>query len=129
TADYGRVTAAGGNEARDALPFGEPQQAPKPAPTPQDGAPASDTTVLKGRDDWLFLEAELAHACTPYIVWSEAMKRYDRLLQIIRDSGREVVFAIPPDKSTIYGDYMPKSGFAEKDCFAAGRKTTWAELE
>ncbi|MDA0179186.1 hypothetical protein OJ997_02670 [Solirubrobacter phytolaccae] len=122
TPDY-----SGGEE--NALPFGKPEQPAKPTPTPAPGAAPPPTGVLKGRDGWLFLEADLQNACKPSIAWDEAMRRYRRLIELIRDSGRKVAFVIPPDKSTVYSRYLPKDGFAEQDCYAAGKREGWRRVE
>ncbi|RKQ92889.1 acetyltransferase AlgX (SGNH hydrolase-like protein) [Solirubrobacter pauli] len=128
TPDYGGNQTAGGNPSRDALPFGEPDQPAKPEPTAGANPGATDTTVLKGKDGWLFLQGELARACAEYIPWARAMQRWERMLSIIRASGRDVVLVVPPDKSTIYPEYLPDA-FAEKDCYKPGRAKAWKALE
>jgi hypothetical protein len=132
--DYAR-NAAGGNAARDALPFGEPAEPAKPAGvarTRSDEGRAVEVqpgvTVVQGKDDWLFLDGEFVRACSPFIAWKTAIARIERLTAIIRASGRRVVFAIPPDKSTIYPEYLPSS-FKEKDCLGPGRAEAWRAIE
>lgn len=128
--DYSRNAAAGDEKPRDALPFAGPAT-PTPTPATSELPPPeqAETSVFKGRGDWLFLEADFTYACRPFQAWDVVMERYDRLLKIIRDSGRKVMFVIPPDKSTVYADYVPKDGFVEQDCYQAGKQRTWSELE
>jgi alginate O-acetyltransferase complex protein AlgJ len=129
TPDYGAA------KADRALPFGAPSGAGGPkevARTRPGGGKATEVQpgadILKGRDGWFYLEGELARACQYFISWSKAIRRYERLVSIIRASGRRVVFAIPPDKSTIYPEYLPSS-FAEKACLAKGRRLVWRTIE
>ena len=79
--------------------------------------------MYKGRDGWLFLEGEFDRACIRFPPWKTVMRRYVRLVHIIRASGRKVVFVVPPDKTSIYPEYVPKDGFARKDCWRAGHRT------
>ena len=44
------------------------------------------------------------------------------MVRIIEASGRKAVFVVPPDKSTIYPEFLPDGGFAEADCYAAGAR-------
>jgi alginate O-acetyltransferase complex protein AlgJ len=134
TPDYSR-NAAGGNPTNDALPFGQPAQPEKPKAvqrTAEGGAPGVGVQpavgVLEGRDGWLFLEAELSAACTYFISWRQAVRRWERMVSIIRASGRRVVFALVPDKATIYPEFLPDT-FKEKDCLAKGRKHVWDTIE
>ena len=113
TPDYSRAAAGGDAGARRAAV----RRAATPASRTPGGrarATAADgrrgaarRAVLTGATDWLFLEEELARACEPFIDWETALRRYERLVSIIRASGRRVVFAIPPDKSTVYPEYLP----------------------
>jgi hypothetical protein len=133
TPDYGTANAEGGNTTRDALPFGEPDQTDQEAPEREagQGGPLQpqNSTVLKGRDDWLFLEADLAAACAPSQPWAATVDRMRRMVDLIRASGRKAVFVIPADKSTIYPEFLPDGGFAQEDCYEAGRQKAWAALE
>jgi hypothetical protein len=123
--DYAR-TRNGGDAA---LPFGAPQAETPPG---TGGAttvrPQPGVTVLRGHDGWLYLGEELTRACEQSVPWPLAMRRFERLVSIVRASGRKVVFVIPPDKSTIYPEHLPDD-YAGKDCAAAGRARTWATIE
>lgn len=126
-ADNGQSVARKG-----ALPFERPAQAAtarqlqQGQAIPAQGQPGS--TVLVGRDGWLYLEDELARACNLFIAWPAAMRRWERLTSIIRASGRRVVLVVAPDKSTIYPEHLPGS-FPERDCAPPGRRATWRAVE
>lgn len=132
--DYGGRTAGGAPE-RDALPFGEPETAAAPppatAPPPASGQATQvqpGVTVLRGRDGWLFLEEEFQRACVRFIEMAAAVDRYERMVEIIRSSGRRALFIVPPDKSTIYTEFLPGE-YANKDCAGPGREELWAAVE
>ena len=63
--------------------------------------------VLPGRDGWLFLKGELERACTPLVPFPVALERWRRLVSIVRASGRRAVLMVPPDKGSVYGEYLP----------------------
>jgi hypothetical protein len=130
--DYGRDVAGTGT-AREALPFArvaptaQPAAKPKPAPgSPQPGQPAP--SVIRGRHGWLFLEDELKNACTPSISWSVAIARWERLAATVRASGRRVLVAFPPDKSTINPEYLPAS-YPESACLPRAKAQVWRTIE
>ena len=129
TPDYSRSTVAGGNRKRDSLPFGEPRQPAKADATATPANQPPDTNVVQGPDGWLFLEGELVRACSRFEPWDKIMTRYVKLVDVIRASGREVVFVVPPDKSSIYSEYVPEDGFASQDCWQAGHRAAWAAIE
>ena len=131
------TTPVYGRAAAGALPFGSPGGAAKGA-TGKAGAPAATagipakgqpgTTVLPGKDGWLFLEEELGRACTVFIPWPAAIHRWERAAQIIRASGRRVAIVVAPDKSTMYPDKLPAK-YAESACGPAGHAAAWRAIE
>ena len=56
------------------------------------------------------------------------MRRWQRMAQIIRRSGRRVVVAIPPDKSTIHPEYLPET-FTQSACLAPGHRAAWSAID
>ena len=104
------------------LPAKPPAAAAAPAP-----APAVDTSVA-GKAGWLFLEGEFTRACAPFIAWPEAMARWQRMVSIIRRSGRRVALVVAPDKSAIHPEYLPAS-FAQRPCLAPGHRAAWEAIE
>jgi len=84
--------------------------------------------VPRGREGWLYLGQELPRACEQSVPWTLAIRRFEQLVSIVRASGRPVVFIIPPDKSTVYPEYLPEQ-YTGKECAAAWRERTWATIE
>jgi alginate O-acetyltransferase complex protein AlgJ len=128
---YGEAPNYGRNAdvSPDALPFGTPAAPTKKNPNEGRTVVISQgTTALQGRGDWMYLEEELLGACSQFIDWTQAVRRYERLISIIRASGRRVVFVIPPNKSTVYPEYLPSS-YKEKGCFPTGIKEVWRKIE
>ena len=93
-----------------------------------DAAPDTASQVLVGVDDWYYLQGDTDRACSPFMDWDDAVARWERLGALVRRSGRKVVVAIAPDKSTIYPEHLP-SPFTNEDCAAKGRDTLWSTLE
>jgi hypothetical protein len=129
--DYGRRS---GREA-DALPFGQPDTAAPPGGGQRapDAAPGNaqqvqgGLTVLRGKDGWLYLEDELGRACTTFSPWPVVMRRYQRVVDLLRAHGKRAIVVVPPDKSTIYPEFLPDS-YKEKDCAGPGREAAWKAL-
>jgi alginate O-acetyltransferase complex protein AlgJ len=69
--------------------------------------------VLVGRDGWLFLQGERMIAqCTRTDVFSEQeLENWRRLLEMrrnwLRARGAKYLFVVPPDKHTVYSEYLP----------------------
>ncbi len=83
--------------------------------------------VIVGSDGWLYLAGELVNACHPGITADEAVERWDRLVRVIKTSGRRVVLAVPPDKSTVYPEAMPPDA-PDWECAKAKRDELWEQL-
>lgn len=116
---------------KGALPFEQgvaDPSADQPAGTAEPAQGQPGVTVLPGKDGWLHLEDELGRACNPFIAWPEAMRRWQRMTEIIRASGRRVVLVVAPDKSTLYPETLPDS-YAERDCAPKGHDAAWAAIE
>jgi hypothetical protein len=94
----------------------------------QEAAGQPSVGVLEGRSGWLFMQDEGIRACGLFIKWPQAMRRWERLLSIIRRSGRRVGLVVSPDKTTMYPEYLPKT-YVEEDCAPAGHRRAWAAIE
>ncbi|MHB1833923.1 MAG: hypothetical protein ACYCXW_03060, partial [Solirubrobacteraceae bacterium] len=77
------------------------------APAPQPPATASQVTV--GTHGWFFLQGVLQRACSLFEPFPAAAAEWERLLDVIRASGRRAVLIVAPDKSTIYPEYLSPS--------------------
>lgn len=73
----------------------------------------SGDTVLFGRDGWLFYAGEqMLEHWTHQLVWAEQdLRDWRRLLELRRDwlrsHGIQYLFIVPPDKQTVYPEYLP----------------------
>lgn len=74
-------------------------------------APQND--VLVGRDGWLFFAGErMLEHWTRQLVWTEQdLRDWRRLLELrrdwLRERGIQYLFIVPPDKHTVYPEYLP----------------------
>lgn len=120
-----RYGSNGGNSG--ALPFGVKEKEVK-RDEKREAAPATASQVLVGRSGWLYLQGDIDRACSPFLPWDEAVSRWERLGKMLRESGRNVVVVIPPDKSTIYPQHLPK-GMKTRECMEDGKKALWNQVE
>ena len=65
-------------------------------------------SVIHGSDGFLFLAEDFDNACAPTGTIDGAIQRMEEIGQMISESGRRVVFVIPPNKSTIHRQLVPK---------------------
>lgn len=91
-------------------------------------APATATQVVAGTHGWFFLQGVLSRACFPFVPFTAAVQEWERLIDVIRASGRRVVLIVPPDKSTIYPEYLPASD-PQLACGNAGSEALWKQIE
>jgi alginate O-acetyltransferase complex protein AlgJ len=113
-----------GNRA-GALPFGVPAQDRTPA---KPAASSPSNQVLRGKDGWLYLQADIAAACTPGEPIPQALATYSQLAAVLRASGRPAEIVIVPNKTTIYPEHLPP-GFPGDACASRGRDALWNALE
>ncbi len=86
------------------------------AAAPSGGTPR-DLQVIPGKDGWLFYGDEFVRACTPEVSATSVVDGLRRLGQILRESGRTFLFAVPPDKHVLSTRYLPDN-LPEKACTA-----------
>jgi hypothetical protein len=100
-----------------------------PVKVVEDPAAASGSRVVEGKHGWLFLEDDLQRACSPALGWPLLVERLERLARGIRSSGRDVVVAIAPDKSTVYPELVGERGRQRYPCAEANRRAYWPLME
>ena len=96
---------------------------------PADARQAGAGRVLEGKDGWRFLGDDLGRACRPAQPPAAVIDRLERVARGLRASGRDVVIAIAPDKSTVYPELLgdrPRQRFA---CAARNRREYWPLIE
>lgn len=120
---FGTAPRYGASGETGALPFaGKAEGGPRGDARP--GGQAAQ--VLPGRDGWLFLKGELERACTPVLPFGAALERWRSLVAIVRASGRQAVLMVPPDKGSIYGEYLPAGDLT--DCARRAKSGFWRLL-
>lgn len=90
--------------------------------------PATATQVTAGTHGWFFLQGVLQRACSPFEPFSAATAEWERLLDVIRASGRRAVLIVAPDKSTIYPEYLSPSDPLDR-CGQLGSEALWQQIE
>jgi alginate O-acetyltransferase complex protein AlgJ len=114
-----------GTELSEAM-FDEPPpygQASQPAP---DGV--QYPRVITGKDGWLYFGGDVSGSCNPQLAVDEIAGSLERLHTAIVASGRTVVLAIAPDKSTMVPEHLPDR-YAGEDCASARKEAVWDALD
>lgn len=118
--------------------FGEPPQYGGPAegggagpvaPAPGDADVQERVfpRVLQGEDGWLFLGADVSGACEPLLPLDETLAGLDRFGEIVRAAGKEYVFTVAPDKSTMNPDKLPDT-YVGDDCAPEAKEAFWDRM-
>jgi hypothetical protein len=110
------------------LPFERGAEPSEATGTKNGGADELHAAAFVGRHGWTFLQAELDRNCQPPLAVETAVSRWQRLVSIVRASGRPVVLMVVPEKSTIYPDYVPGDTVGW-DCARAGKERLWDAVE
>jgi hypothetical protein len=100
--------------------FGEP-------PPTTTGTGPSYPRVIEGRQGWLYFGDDVAEACRPSGSLAGILDRLRRLAAIVRASGREFVFTVAPDKTTVSPGELPEN-FLGKRCLARRKQEFWTAL-
>ena len=76
------------------------------------------TQVVEGKNGWLFLGDDFRVKCVQSRPAWDTIARITKLSNAVAASGRKLVFAIAPDKSDIYPQYLPNDyvGRGVLDC-------------
>jgi hypothetical protein len=77
--------------------------------------------VVQGANGWLYLKEELTNACAPALPPEVALRRWRRIVRMVRASGRRAVLVVPPDKSSIYPANL-RTDEATRKCAERGRR-------
>ena len=101
----------------------------EPAAPAEQRAATPGSRVVEGAAGWLFLSDDLERACEPTIPWPVVVERLETIARAIRESGREVVIAVPPDKSTVYPERLGDAVGRRYACAERNRREYWPLLE
>jgi hypothetical protein len=83
--------------------------------------------VLVGKDDWMYLGAELASHCDQVQPTSAIVTELSRFRNVVVASGRKFVVVIAPDKATMVPQYLPDD-FPGKSCHATVTAQFWQAM-
>lgn len=119
--------------------FGEPPQYGGPAeggaagpvaPAPGDAEVEERVypRVLQGQDGWLFLGADVSGVCEPLLPLEQTLAGLDRFGELVQRAGKQYVFTVAPDKSTMNPDKMPKT-YVGDDCAPAAKAAFWERMQ
>ena len=83
--------------------------------------------VVEGQDGWLYYGVDAEAKCAPDHQLADTLARIRQVRDMVVASGRQFVWVVPPDKSTMVPQYLPSS-YPGKDCREAAEGPTWAQL-
>lgn len=97
---------------------------------PQGGKPDGRQypKVVEGKDGWLFYGGDFQNPCQPVATIDQTMAGLQRFTDILRRSGRQVVFTVAPDKSEMNPDRLPAT-YLGSDCAPPRRAQLWQRLQ
>jgi hypothetical protein len=88
---------------------------------------STNAQVLLGDKDWLYFMDDFNEACSPKIPLTQVIAGVRRLDKMLSDSGRRLVLTVPPDKSTVDTQFLPKS-FELKQCSEIAKEQRWKAI-
>jgi hypothetical protein len=94
-------------------------------PAPGQGMQYPD--VIQGTDGWLYLGADVSAPCTPQLTLPVIVDSLERLDAAVTASGRTLVIAVVPDKSTIVPQHLPDR-YAGKQCASERKAEFWDQV-
>lgn len=124
TPRYGSAQAPGDDQA---LPFAGAAVAGAAAGKETSAPHAEAAQVLVGKRGWLFLKGEQDRSCQPFLPVRQALERWQGLARQLRSEDRRVLLVVPPDKGSVYPEYLPD--FPHDECAAAGKRQLWSLLD
>lgn len=83
--------------------------------------------VIHGKQNWLYLGAEVSSHCAQAQPLSTTFRQLARLNQILRKSGRRLLVLIAPDKATLFPDHLPDNYIGER-CHQAVKRKFWNKV-
>ncbi|MFN2538412.1 MAG: hypothetical protein ABR549_09700, partial [Mycobacteriales bacterium] len=89
---------------------------------------STNQQVLVGDEGWLYFMDDFNAACSPKIPLKQVIAGVQRLNKMLADSGRRLVITVPPDKSTVDSQFLPKS-FELKACSEIAREKRWKAIQ
>jgi alginate O-acetyltransferase complex protein AlgJ len=85
------------------------------------------SSVIEGRDGWLYLGADVSGACLPSRSLDDTLDSLRRLRGVVEASGRQFVLVVAPDKTTMVPEHLPVE-YVGRDCSAQAREEFWRRV-
>jgi alginate O-acetyltransferase complex protein AlgJ len=113
----------------DRQPDRGPIQGPLVPPRGSDAEARSQgyPKVIEGRDGWHYLGYDIQGACRPDLPLSDVITALRRLRSIVEESGRQFVFVVAPDKSTMVPEHLP-ANYVGSGCAPGAAAALWQRL-
>jgi hypothetical protein len=84
--------------------------------------------VRRGKDDWLYFGPSLRRLCTEALTPTQSLDVLDAFARAIEASGRPFVYALAPEKTSIYPEHLTDRQRNEGSCAFAERDKLRAAL-
>jgi len=99
--------------------------APSPSERDRDELRAAGfPKVIEGAEGWLYLGYDVLGACLPERQLDDVIASLERLRAVVEDSGRQFVFVVAPDKTTMVPQYLP-GRYVGSECAKQAREEFW----
>lgn len=111
-------------------PAGPLPDSQTPATGGQGKAPDSQAgyrRVIRGTDGWLYFGYDTDAKCSPVRPIGQTVERLNALRAAVEASGRQFVFVIAPDKTTMVPEHLPAS-YSGKECAQAAAPEFWRRV-
>ncbi|MGW5050819.1 alginate O-acetyltransferase AlgX-related protein [Actinokineospora sp. NPDC004072] len=83
--------------------------------------------VLEGNEDWLYFGYDVVAKCEPAQPLVDTIRQLNEIRDAVERSGRTFVLVVPPDKSTMVPQFLPRD-YPGKDCAEAETERFWREV-
>jgi len=88
---------------------------------------AATPRVIRGADGFLFLADAIDNACGPHAPPESTVANLAELARILKESGREVLTMVAPDKSSVHPELLPDD-LSKRECFDVYTGALWSDL-
>lgn len=119
---FGERPSYGGGSNAAGAPGAAPTQAPA------EGAQQPADQVIEGREGWLYFFDDFRRACRPEVPLAEVLDGVRRMDRTLQASGRRLVLAVPPDKSTVDPEFLPDR-YVDDECSVPAKDERWKQLD
>jgi hypothetical protein len=117
----------GTDRQRTGTPIGPVGQVPTPPPPvtdPLNGGQTDFSQVIEGKNGWLYYSQDMTSKCEPDQPISATISDLAKLRQAVEASGRTLILAIAPDKSTAEPAHLPPT-YPDKACAQEASGPFW----